>query len=306
MTLNGWKIMRIGDTGQVQAGRQRSPSFTEGKDRPYLRVANVFDGYIDTTDVNMMKFTDKEYEIYRLTLGDILLNEGQTKELVGRPAMYKGKPENCCFQNTLIRYRAYSDYDENYMLKVFQYCMYAGKFSEIASQTTSVAHLGVSRFADLKVAIPPLPEQKKIAEILGSWDTAIEQLETLIEKKQLLKRGLMQKLLSGKVRFPEFEGEWETVKIGQFFEEISHKNKNNHQFTILSCSKVYGIVPQDQVFYKRIASEDLGRYKIVEYSNLVYDPMLLWDASIGFVESVDKGVISPAYNTFKFVGSDGL
>jgi len=52
--------------------------------------------------------------------------------------------------------------------------------------------------------IPPLPEQKKIAQILSTWDLAIEKTDALIKEKENLKKGLMQKLLTGKVRFKEF------------------------------------------------------------------------------------------------------
>ncbi|EKR92925.1 type I restriction modification DNA specificity domain protein [Leptospira santarosai str. CBC379] len=59
-------------------------------------------------------------------------------------------------------------------------------------------------FASIPVPLPPLPEQKKIAEILSAWDKAIEQTKRLIEAKKKLKQGLMQKLLTGQMRFPEF------------------------------------------------------------------------------------------------------
>lgn len=66
----------------------------------------------------------------------------------------------------------------------------------------------------LYLPLPPLSEQKKIADILTTWDNAIDKTESLINAKTNLKRGLMQKLLTGKVRFKEFEGQkWEKVKI---------------------------------------------------------------------------------------------
>ena len=91
-----WRLRRIDELGKVIGGRQRSPHHTRGARRPYLRVANVFDGYIDGSDVNEMPFTDDEFEIYRLAAGDVLLNEGQSLELVGRPAMYRGDPTIVC------------------------------------------------------------------------------------------------------------------------------------------------------------------------------------------------------------------
>lgn len=66
------------------------------------------------------------------------------------------------------------------------------------------------------INLPPLEEQRKIANILSTWDEAIEQQTRLFELKRERKRGLMQQLLTGKVRFKEFEGlEWEHVTIGE-------------------------------------------------------------------------------------------
>src|SRR5206468_3471758 len=86
-----WDVTSIGEAGQVLGGRQRSPHAT-GELCKYLRVANVFDGYLDTIDVFEMPFTAKERERYLLKNGDILLNEGQSLELVGRSAIYRGEP----------------------------------------------------------------------------------------------------------------------------------------------------------------------------------------------------------------------
>lgn len=63
--------------------------------------------------------------------------------------------------------------------------------------------------------IPPMAEQKKIAEILGVWDEAIEKQNLLIEKLELRKRGLMQRLLTGKTRLPGFTEPWQKVKLGE-------------------------------------------------------------------------------------------
>lgn len=73
----------------------------------------------------------------------------------------------------------------------------------------------------LKVPLPPLPEQKKIAEILGACDEAIEAQERLIAQKQQRKKGLMQQLLTGETRFPQFAGTpWKSVKIGSLLKEV--------------------------------------------------------------------------------------
>ena len=102
-----WQFAPIANVGNVQLGRQRAPQYQTGEySRPYLRVANVFDGYLNLEDVLQMDFDDHDYKKYKLCPGDILLNEGQSRELVGRSCIYLGEIEGCCFQNTLIRFQS--------------------------------------------------------------------------------------------------------------------------------------------------------------------------------------------------------
>ena len=70
-------------------------------------------------------------------------------------------------------------------------------------------------FEKVPFVFPPLPEQEKIAGILGTWDEAIEKLSSLIEQKKRLKKGLMQKLLTGQTRLPGFTQPWKEVKLGE-------------------------------------------------------------------------------------------
>lgn len=74
----------------------------------------------------------------------------------------------------------------------------------------------------IPVLVPPLPEQRKIADILNTWDKAIEKQTQLIEKLELRKKGLMQQLLTGKKRLPGFSGEWKKVKFSSIIEKMSN------------------------------------------------------------------------------------
>ena len=133
--------------------------------RPYLRVANVLDDRIDASDLMTMNFEDSEFERYRLRQGDILLNEGQSLELVGRAAMYRGEPEEVAFTNTLIRFRAGPDVDPEYALLIFRAYQKNGRFRDIARTTTNLAHLGLRRFAELEFPLRALAEQQTIAAV---------------------------------------------------------------------------------------------------------------------------------------------
>jgi type I restriction enzyme, S subunit len=100
-----WHWATVGDVGRVQLGRQRAPKYHAGPNmKAYLRVANVFEDRIDVTDVMSMQFDVEEFETYRLHAGDILLNEGQSPQLLGRPAMYRGELAEAAFTNSLIRF----------------------------------------------------------------------------------------------------------------------------------------------------------------------------------------------------------
>jgi len=169
--------------GDVQLGRQRSPQHHHGEHmRPYLRVANVFEDYIDLTDVLEMNFTPDEFEVYRLQYGDILLNEGQSLELVGRPAMYRDELPGGCFQNTLVRQRVFDGVLPEFALVVCRAQFRAGRFRQIASITTSIAHLGAQRFASLEFPLPPISEQAAIVEAVNEKLSQIDALEAEVER----------------------------------------------------------------------------------------------------------------------------
>ena len=217
-TTNNWPEVPIGQTGKVLGGRQRSPHAI-GSSQKYLRVANVFDGYIDSSDIYEMPFSEEEAKRFLLEPGDILLNEGQSLELVGRSAIYRGDPPNCCFQNTLVRYRAGPDVLPEFAQYTFQNFLRLGKFAAIASQTTSIAHLGAGRFAALPMPVPPLEEQRAIASALSDMDTLLAKLDQLIAKKRDIKQAAMQELLTGRRRLPGFDKKWERRPLGQMLAE---------------------------------------------------------------------------------------
>ncbi|WP_442784844.1 restriction endonuclease subunit S [Arthrobacter sp. CG_A4] len=250
------------------SGRQRSPHLTSGPPTPYLRVANVLDGRINYTDVNSMPFTSSEVEKYRLVPGDILLNEGQSVNLVGRAAMFEDPENTYCFQNTLIRYRAGDSVDPDFALQLFRFSQREGIFSKIAVRTNSIAHLGVSRFSELELRFPPLPEQRKIAEILRTWDDAIERVDS--KRRQSLQRrtGLVQTLIfrhgwpHGVIWHQTAPG-WDIRPIGKVASDVSSRNADLKATDVLTCSKHRGFVRSADYFARTVHSADLSNYKII-------------------------------------------
>lgn len=195
-----WSLAPVSKLGEVKLGRMRSPVYATGRNRPYLRVANVLDGEIDTSDVLEMPFEDDQFEAFRLRVGDILLNEGQSLELVGRAAMYRGAPPDCAFQKTLLRFRPGPQLDGCFALSVFQWWLYSGRFAENAVQTTSIAHLTGVRFAAMQMPVPLLAEQLEIASTLVSIDVRIASEGEFLQQLNTTKAALASMLLTGEVR----------------------------------------------------------------------------------------------------------
>lgn len=195
-----WEVKRVDDLGTVMLGRQRSPAHQSGRfTTPYLRVANVFDGFIDFSDVLEMDFTPKERETFSLESGDILLNEGQSMELVGRSAIYEGPQGVYCFQNSLVRFRCNSENNPCYFQPLFKTWLDAGRFMQVALRTTSIAHLGAQRFARMKAVHPSPAEQDSVARMIESAKGKIDELQDRLIKLRHLKSALMQDLLTGRV-----------------------------------------------------------------------------------------------------------
>ncbi len=193
---NEWAAGRIDLFGEVQLGRQRAPKHHTGDHmRPYLRVANVFEERIDTSDVKEMNFTPKEYENYKLHRGDILLNEGQSAELVGRPAIYNDEVPGACFTNTLVRYRVFENLTVDFAMLLFRHFMHSGHFTKIARITTNIAHLGTDRFASMKIPCPSAPEQLEIVSRATEAFSKTNHIEAALDKQERKSKALRQSIL---------------------------------------------------------------------------------------------------------------
>jgi len=99
-------------------------------------------------------------------------------------------------------------------------------FNQIANITigTKMPRADWKYMSEIPFNIPPLKEQKKIAKILTAWSNAISKQEELIKVRQENKKGLMQKLLSGEIRFDGFNAKWKKVKLGEILKISSGKD----------------------------------------------------------------------------------
>jgi len=198
---DAWVWCAVIEAGNVQLGRQRAPQHHAGDHmRPYLRVANVLENKLDLTDVKQMNFTPEEYKTFELRSGDILLNEGQAPDLLERPAIYRGEIDGCCFQKTLIRFRASNEVLPEFALIVFRHYMRSGRFKKESRITTNIGHLTQVRFVVMEFPLPPLKEQEAIvalfSQLEGQADTSLLNVTDLpLVKQSILKAAFEGRLV---------------------------------------------------------------------------------------------------------------
>lgn len=148
------------------------------------------------------------------------------------------------------------------------------------------------------VPLPPLPEQRKIAEILSTWDEAIAQTKALIEQLKLRNKGLAQQLLTGKKRLKGFSGEWKEVKAEYIFKNHTDKSHNG-DLEVLSATQENGVIPRSQNNIDiKFDPTTLHTYKKVEKGDFVIS-LRSFQGGIEFSEY--EGLVSPAYTVLKEV-----
>ena len=198
---HSWPIVKVREAGDVQLGRQRAPKYQSGKHTcPYIRVANVFEDRIDLSDLLAMDFNPSDFAAFKLYYGDILLNEGQSTELVGRPAMWRDEIPECCFQNTLVRFRSNLKRTvPEFALEVFLYYLRKGQFARISSKTSSVAHLGAGRFAEMPFPLPPLEMQHEFAARRRKVHELLERRQRQYRETADLFKSLVQRAFRGEL-----------------------------------------------------------------------------------------------------------
>lgn len=199
----GWAWATLAQLGEVRLGRQRSPKRATGPNmRPYMRAANVTWDGLDLSDVKEMDFTPAEYETYGLLLGDILLSEASgSPDEVGKPAVWNGEIDGCCFQNTLIRVRAGSE-----IVPFLHYHLLADARSGAlgrAARGVGIHHLGAQRAETWVVGLPPLAEQQRIVAEVERRLSVVQQAEAAVEaslqRAERLRQSILKRAFAGEL-----------------------------------------------------------------------------------------------------------
>lgn len=218
------RTVLLGDIADTCLGKMLDQNKNKGEYQPYLANVNVRWGGFDLEDLPQMKFLETEEERYGLRYGDILVCEGGEP---GRCAIWKEQIPNMKFQKALHRVRVHQDeVDYRWLFYRFLYAKSRGEFDQYFSGTTTIKHMPGEKLVKIRLDLPELSAQNRIADVLSAYDTLIEnnqkQIKLLEEAAQRLYKEWFVDL-----RFPGYESTpivdgvpegWERVNVTDLLE----------------------------------------------------------------------------------------
>ena len=209
-----WEVKALGEAYKLQGGYAFKSELFADIGIPIVRISNLpmDSNIVDITDCVYYPNTESIKEQFIIKQGMLLI--AMSGATTGKTAVYNSQNSSYLNQRVGMFCSKNDDITYNYLLQLVQSPLYSNALKPllIAGAQPNIAPSDVE---NMKFPIPPMEEQRKIAEILGVWDEAIEKQSRLIERLELRKRALMQRLLTGRTRLPGFTTPWQKVKLGE-------------------------------------------------------------------------------------------
>ncbi|MED4965383.1 restriction endonuclease subunit S [Heyndrickxia coagulans] len=303
---NDWKQVHLNEVAKVIDG-DRSSNYPSGNDivdegilfLSTKNIVNSFFDYHDTRFISKEKFDSIKKG--KLKKDDLVIT---MRGSIGNVARFTGVPFQTALINAQMSIIRPTGINSEYLwssLNSFIMPRYLQKITSGSAQP----QLTKKDVEKIPIPLPPIGEQQKIALILSTWDKAIELKEKLIEQKKQQKKGLMQKLLTGEVRLPGFEGEWKKVrlgKIGKTYNGLSGKKAEDFgegkpyipYKAIFDNSKIY----INKFEYVRI--EENEKQNIVKYGDIFFTTSSETPDEVGMSSVLLEDVNEVYLNSFCF------
>ena len=258
---------------------------TEG--HPFVRSQNVGLGHLLLDDIAYIdEDTHQRQKNTELQLDDVLLNI--TGASIGRSAIVTKEIVRGNVNQHVCIIRTKDNLVSSFLCN-FLLSNYGQKQIDSFQAGGNRQGLNFEQIKSIKIGLPSIEEQKKIAELLQLLEQRIVTQNKIIDKLQSLIKGISNKLLNSK--------EGMLVRLEAILKERSEKTKKNNQYAVLS-STVNGLFSQRDYFSKDIASENNVGYKIIRLHDVVLSPQNLWMGNINYNDKFDIGIVSPSYKVF--------
>lgn len=197
-----WKAVKLHKVAKIVSGVTKGRKFS-GKNTvfvPYMRVANVQDGYLDLNEIKTIEVLPSDVEKFTLKEGDVLLTEGGDRDKLGRGSVWHDEIPNCIHQNHIFRVRVNKECLSPTFLSMLIGSSY-GKmyFLKSAKQTTGIASINSKQLKNFPAYIPPLELQQKFASIVQQVEQLREHQSQSRQHIDDLFNVLMQKAFKGEL-----------------------------------------------------------------------------------------------------------
>ena len=201
----GWRTRTLGEVADVQGGIQKQPKRAPRDNRfPFLRVANVGRGRLDLSDVHEIELFRGELERLQLERGDLLIVEGNGSATeIGRMAIWDGSIQKCVHQNHIIRARVHGELLPEFVAVFWNSPAGMAQTTKIASSTSGLHTLSVSKVKSLTLPIPPMAEQRRIIDEVERLFSVADEVEQTIRSQLAravrLRQAVLKNAFEGKV-----------------------------------------------------------------------------------------------------------
>ncbi|MDQ8199375.1 restriction endonuclease subunit S [Pelagicoccus enzymogenes] len=195
-----WDFTKLGSLSEIVSGVTLNKNSESGNITvPYLRVANVQDGYLDLNEIKTVKVDQSQLSRYALQAGDVLMNEGGDFDKLGRGTIWNEEIKPCIHQNHVFRVRITSQGLSPEFLAYWSQSDFGKKYFVLSSkQSTNLASINSSQLNNFPIALPSPAEQQEIIAKTKATSSQLDELSSEAEKFRSIKSGLMHDLLSGK------------------------------------------------------------------------------------------------------------
>ena len=231
-----WETITLGDLLTFKNGLN-SGKEKYGKGIKFINVLDILNNNFITYGkiIGSVEVTEKEFEKNEVSYGDILFQRSsETRAEVGQANVYLDKNRSSVFGGFVIRGRAKYEYNPLFMNYLLRTPIARKEITDKSGGSTRY-NVGQDTLSQVQLTTTIIPEQQKIASFLSAIDEKIQQLS---RKKQLLeqyKKGVMQQLFSGKLRFKDKNGkdypDWEEKRLGEISDIKKGKQLNKEELT---------------------------------------------------------------------------